>query len=134
MGFFETLLFILAGQYIHVLVKLLNAYKQFRAEFKIAIFFSDFKNKLTLIINGSLILIFSVMLTRAGFHDSLNSMILSASPLSLFGVAVPASLWINLAVYVSYLTTGYFIQSIFYWLLRKALKKTKVEPVEEEKI
>jgi hypothetical protein len=131
MNFIEIFLFILAGQYIHVLIKMKSAKKQFGTAFKAGIFFAE--NKLNLIINGSLILIFTAMLSRAGFGTALGSAMATAKPLSLFGISVPAETWIGLACYSAFLTAGYFIQSLFYWMMKGGLKKANIEQTEEEK-
>jgi hypothetical protein len=132
MNFIEILLFILAGQYIHVLIKLKNAKKQFGAAFKFAVFFGE--NKWTLILNGSLILIFSIMLARAGFGEAMGLAMASTEPLKLFGISIPAKLWITLSAYSAFLTAGYFIQSLFYWLMKGGLKKANIEIADDEKV
>jgi len=129
-AFIETLFVILAGQYIHVLIKMRNARKLFGAKYQTKIFFAE--NKLNLIINGSLILIFTFMLTRAGFQSTMTTVATSINPFDLFGISIPGALWLNLVIYSSYLTAGYFIQSLFYWLMKGARKKAKIETVEEE--
>lgn len=133
MAFIETFLFILAGQYIHVLVKLTDAYKEFGTEFKFRIFFGNTRNKLTLILNGSLILLTSAILTRAGFQHSISSVVPTLGPMTILGIPIPASLWVNLVIYFAYVADGYSTQSIFYWLMRRVLKKTGVEVVGDEK-
>ena len=131
-SFFELLLFLLAGQYLHVLIKIRNAYRQFGAEFKAGIFFKQ--NQFNLILNGSLILIFAIMLGRAGLSQALANTIATVKPFDLFGIVqIPAQFWMTILFYASLLFSGYFIQSIFYWLLKGGLKKTKIEPIEEEK-
>lgn len=129
--FIETLLFVLAGQYIHVMIKIRNAQKQFKAAFRVGIFFAE--NKFNLIINGSLIIILAYMLTRAGFGLALDGLAMTLQPANIFGLLVPASLWIPLVEYSLYLGAGYAIQSIFYWLLKGGMKKAGIEPVEDEK-
>jgi hypothetical protein len=134
MNFIEILLFILAGQYIHVLHKLIGAANQFGDAFKLGAFFKNKKTKLSLILNGSLILVFSVMLTKAGFGESMGSAIATAKPLPLFGLDVPAKLWIGLFSYSAFLTLGYFAQSAFYWVVRGGLKKANIEIADDEKV
>ena len=131
-SFFELLLFLLAGQYLHVLIKIRNAHKQFGVNFKGRIFFAQ--NRFNLILNGSLIFIFSIMLGRAGLGEALASTIATVKPFDVFGIIqIPAQFWMTILFYASLLFSGYFIQSIFYWLLKGGLKKTKIEAVEEEK-
>lgn len=132
MGFMEILLFILAGQYIHVLIKMKNARRKFGAAFEFGIFFKE--NALNLIINGSLIFIFSIMLNRVDFGSAIIAMASGIEPFSLFGYLVPGTLWLPLIVYCLFLMAGYAIQSLFYWLIKGGLKKTGIEPTEDEKI
>jgi hypothetical protein len=129
--FIEMFLFVLAGQYIHVLIKMRNAKKQFGAAFKVETFFSE--NKLNLIINGSLILILSMAFWRAGVLVALDTMKLTTSAIDFVGIAIPGDVWLGLLVYIAYLTMGYSIQSIFYWLMKGGLKKANIEVIDEEK-
>ena len=132
MGFLEIFLFILAGQYIHVLIKMKHARRKFGAAFEFRIFFKE--NALNLIINGSLIFIFSIMLNRVDFGNAIIAMAAGIEPFSLFGYLVPGTLWLPLIVYCLFLMAGYAIQSLFYWLIKGGLKKTGIEPTEDEKI
>jgi hypothetical protein len=129
--FLETLIFILAGQYIHVLIKLRNAQRQFESKFEVGIFFRE--NRFNLILNGSLIIILAYMLGRVGFGAALDQLALTWKPADIFGLVIPATLWLPLLEYAAYLAAGYAIQSIFYWLLKGGLKKVGIEVVKDEK-
>jgi hypothetical protein len=131
--FLEVFLFMLFGQYIHVLIKMREARKKFgRAKYKNAIFFAE--NWLYLLIDGSLILSFSFMLARVGFGQAIAKMAVTIKPFILFGNDIPGTLWLPLIVYCLYLMAGYAIQSLFYWLIKGGLKKTGIEPVEDERV
>jgi hypothetical protein len=131
MNFIEIFLFILAGQYVHVLVKIIGAFKKYGADFKFGTFF--LANRLTLLLNGSIILIGSIILTRVGFGEAVSSAMITLSPMKIFNIPVPANIWLGLSAYIGFLFAGYFAQSIFYWLMKGGLKKTNMEVTVDEK-
>jgi hypothetical protein len=111
----ETFLILLAGQYLHVLTKIIKAKKTFAEKFSMAIFFTE--NKMSLLLNGSIILIAALALGRAHFNESLEVSAQTANTINIFGLVMPGILWVPLVKYALYLTCGYFAQSLFYAML-----------------
>ena len=123
--FLETLLVLLAGQYLHVLTKLIRAKKDFGVAFSSTIFFTE--NRLNLILNGSLILFGALIAGRVQFNELLATVSQTANPINIFSLSIPGTLWVPLVKYAMLLTVGYFAQSLFYMMLSGARAKIRAK-------
>jgi hypothetical protein len=127
LAIFEVFLIMLLAQAIHVLMKLSDRKKAFRlaqektplrAQFKVKEYFTD--NWMPLLINFLLILFFGYAYIRAGIDQRLAE------------TAAGNEWWLPLMKYFVFFTTGFAVQSFFFWMLKKVFKITDIQPVAED--
>ena len=115
----EIFAFLILGQVVHILTKMSDAKKQAGKAFAAKIYLAD--NSMILLINVILIFVAGTIYARSGISTQLEA----------FGTE--GDWWKPFAQYILYFGSGYFIQSLFNFLLKGFARKSGIEIAESEK-
>jgi hypothetical protein len=131
-AFLEIFFVMLAGQYFHVLIKVIGAMKKYGTGFKMSTYW-DIKKKLTLLLNGSFILLVSIGLVRAHIHSAIDNVVATAKPFNLWVIELPSAFWVWVFLWAAFIFVGYFAQSILYLIMKSGKDKANLTEVADEK-